>query len=65
VNNCRVGTCKDFGTLKKEYKDSTVEQFRCIAYRQTSVKLAHLRVWLNKKAKNLTTLYIGNEIIDE
>jgi len=61
MNNCRVGTCKDFGTFKKEYKVSTVEQFRCIVYRQTSVKLAQLFVCLNKEAKNLTKLLIGND----
>jgi len=44
-----------------EYKVSTVEQFRCIGYRQTSVKLAHLLLCLNKKANNLTTLLVGKE----
>ena len=61
MNNCRVRTCQEFGTVKKEYKDSPAQQFGSIWYRQTSVKLAHLFVCLNKKANTLTTLLIGNE----
>ena len=64
MNNCRVRTCQEFGTVKKEYKTSPRQQFRFIGFRQTSVKLAHLLVCLNIKAITITTLLIGNESND-
>jgi len=55
---------RKFGTVKKEYKVSPAQLSRCIGYRQTSVKLAHLLVCLKIKANNLTTLLIVNVIND-
>ena len=64
MKNCRLRKCQGFGTVKKEYNKTPAEQFRFIGYRQTSVKLAHLLICMNKKANTLKTLLIGNESND-
>jgi len=50
--------------VKKEYKGSPAQQFRCVGYIQRSVTLAHLLVCFNKRNNTLSTLLIGNEIKD-